>query len=344
MPTARDRVLQTLRHEATDRAPRDLWVAPGVEMLRSDELAEMQFRYPSDLVRPDFRPPRGARSKGTPCDAGEYIDAWGCVFRSSRRGTAGELVAPPLADASQVAEYRLPWELIERMNLSAINRSCAATSRFVLAMTEVRPFERFQLLRGRCRALADLYQATKPARDLLDMLHDYYAREIEVWAGTDVDGVAFHDEWGTAEGLAIPLDAWRGLFKPMYREFCEILRGRDKFVFFRTGGHVAEIFGDLVEIGIDAIHCQPSRLPFESLAAPYRNRVTSWVGIEEPHLLVQGPVAAIQSGVRHLRSALDFGRGGIIAQCDWTVDVPFDHVAALFEQWLAPLPAHAHAR
>ncbi len=344
MLTARDRVLKTLRHEPVDRAPRDLWPAPGVEMLRPDELAEIRFRYPSDLVRPDFRHTRGARCKGAPREVGDYVDAWGCVWRSARRGALGEPVCAPLADVGQIAAYRLPWDLIERMNLSAINKSCAATSRFVLAWTDVRPFERLQLLRGRSAALADLYQGAKPVRDLLDMLHDFYAREIEVWAGTDVDGVAFHDTWGSSQGLAIPVDAWRGLFKPLYREFCEILRAGDKFVFFRSGGDVTEILEDLVEIGVDAVHCQPSPATAETIAERFRSRITFWTGIDDPRVVVQGPPSAIQAAVRRLRAALDFGRGGVIAQCDWSLDAPFDHVAALFEQWLAPLPAHAHAR
>ena len=98
MITSRDRVLRALHHEPIDRAPRDLWATPAIEMLRGDELAEMNYRYPNDLLRPDFRYPRGHRAKGSPHEVGQYTDAWGCTWETSRRGTLGELRHSPLAE------------------------------------------------------------------------------------------------------------------------------------------------------------------------------------------------------------------------------------------------------
>jgi len=328
-------------HEPIDRVPRDLWVEPSVESLRADEVAEITFRYPSDLVRPEFRPPKGNRAKGSSHEVGEHMDAWGCVWQVTERGCRGRLAASPLADLGQLAGYRLPWELVEKANLAAVNRSVAAGSRFVLAATGVRPFERLQLLRGPEAARADLAAGTRPIRDLLDMLHDFFCREIELWAATDVDGVAFQDDWGSAGDLPSPVQTWRELFRPLYREYCEALHAKDKFAFFRSQGDVSAIFGELVRAGIDAIGADYWAMDLERLAERWRGRVTFWGGIDPQRLSAPSTPDEVRAAARRLRSSLDFGHGGVIARCDWSPESPFDHVAAFFEPWLAPMPMHA---
>ncbi len=341
--TSRERVIHALMHEAVDRAPRDLWVAPAVEMFHADEVAEMRFRYPSDIIRPEFRWPRGVRAKGDPGEVGEHTDAWGCIWQVFRRGMPGEVTGHPLADLAQIATYHPPWELLEKANLSTVGRSCAATPRFVLAWSDVRPFERLQLLHGPAATRAELASPGRALRDLLAMLHDFSCREIEMWASTDVDGVAFADNWGSTHSLVIPRQVWRDLFKPLYRRYCEILRLRDKFVFFRYGGNVAEILEDLVEIGVDAVNVDLFLTDLDVLAEKLRGRITFWGEIDRQRILPFGTPGEVRTAVGRVRAALDQGRGGVIARCEWGPGVPFRNVAAVFEQWLAPMPVHAHA-
>lgn len=344
--TSRDLVLRTLNHEPVDRAPRDLWYLPGVETLRADEVAEIEVRYPKDIVQPDFTYPAGKRSKGKPHRVGQHTDAWGCTWEVAQRDTIGELKDRPLADAARIPEYRPPFELLAtdrhgQARLARANRSCAATSRFVLAWTQTRPFERLQLLRGPEAARADLESGSRPIRDLLAMLHDFSCREMEMWAETDVDGVAFMDHWGSQDSLLVAPETWRELFRPLYRDYCKILHAKDKFAFFRSDGSISKIFGELVRIGIDAIHSQLFLMEIERLAKRYRGRVTFWGEIDRQHTLPCGTPEEIAEAVKRVRKALDFGSGGVIAQCEWGLDVPLKNIAAVFEHWLMPLPMHA---
>jgi len=104
--TSRELVLRTLNHQPVDRAPRDLWYLPGVETLRADEVAEIEVRYPRDVVPPDFKYPPGKQTKGKPYRVGQYTDAWGCTWQVTRRDTIGELKDFPLADAAKIAAYQ----------------------------------------------------------------------------------------------------------------------------------------------------------------------------------------------------------------------------------------------
>ena len=341
MITSRDRVIQTLNHQPVDRAPRDLWTSPGARVLLGDELAEMNFRYSNDIVGPDFQYPRGDRARGTPYEVGEYTDAWGCTWQVLQRGTTGEVKSPPLADLSTLDGYAPPMELLEGVNVSRVNRSCASNSQFVLAWTETRPFERLQFLHGTEATLVDLASGSEQLRNLLARLHDFFCREMEFWASTDVDGVAFMDDWGSQLGLLVSPEIWRDLFMPLYYDYCEILHEKDKFAFFHSDGNIADIFAELIEVGVDAVNSQLFLMDIERLARHFRGQITFWGEIDRQRVLPFGTPHEVRVAVERVRKVLDYGNGGVIAQCEWQREIPFENIAAVFERWMEPMLAHA---
>ncbi len=346
MTTSRDLVTRTLNHEPIDRIPRDLWYSREVELTRPDELAEMEIRYPRDIIRAEFKYPAGRLTKGNPERAGSYTDAWGCTWHVAQRGAEPKIQGHPLASPPNIADYAPPQELLRsdkkyQARLAAVNQQCAATSRFVLAETETRPFDRLRFLCGDEAAVAGLEASSEPIRNLLAMLHDFSCREMEMWAASDVDGVMIRDDWGAEDSLVIDPKIWREVFRPLYREYCRILQTRDKFVFFRTRGNISSIFGDLVRTGVDAIHATLKTMNIERLAKRYRGRVTFWGDIDTEETLSHGSPEQVRETVLQVRRALDFGSGGLIAQCEWGPKVPLQNVISVFEQWALPLPMHA---
>ena len=86
--TSRELVIKTLNHEPVPRVPRDLWIPAGEDSLRADELAEMNVRYPSDILTLEVAPFHVKRSHGKPGKAGDFTDAWGCVWHVAERRVA----------------------------------------------------------------------------------------------------------------------------------------------------------------------------------------------------------------------------------------------------------------
>jgi uroporphyrinogen decarboxylase len=338
--TSRELVVKTLNHDPVPRVPRDLWLLPSDDALPPDEVAEMNVRYPSDIIQPEVVPLHGKKSQGKATKAGDFTDAWGCVWHVGEQGGSPELKVSPLAEAGKIASYQPPAELLDRSRLAKVNKSCASTNRFVLGWSEVRPFDRLRFLRGSEAALVDLARGTKDIRSLLAMLNDFALKEIELWAQTDVDGVVFRDDWGTPDGMLIAAEMWREIFRPFYREYCKILHAKDKFVFFQSDGNILDIFGDLAKSGIDAIHSQLHLMDVERLAKRFRGRVTFWGEMDRKRMHNPGTPDEFRKTVLAIRKALDFGSGGVIAQCPWEPGVTIQTVAAYFEQWLAPLPMH----
>jgi hypothetical protein len=331
--TSRERVVKALTFNRPDRVPRNLWYLPGVARYRSDELRLIQSKYPDDFTGPVCRYGPSRRARGVPYEVGEYTDEFGCVWHVAEPGVVGEVKECPIADWSALDSYELPWELLDEADFSQVNRSCAETDKFVLAGTYTRPFERMQFLRGTENLFLDLAYDVPEVYRLRDMLHEFSVRELNMWAETDVDGVAFMDDWGSQTSLLISPSKWREFFKPLYAEYCNILHSRGKFVFFHSDGNIESIYADLVEIGIDAINSQLFCMDIEDLAAKYKGKITFWGEIDRQHILPFGKPEEVRDAVRRVKRAIYDETGGVIAQCEWGNKDPLENIEAVFDEW-----------
>jgi uroporphyrinogen decarboxylase len=343
--TPRELVIRTLNHQAVERVPRDLLDGTGRGRARADDLAEIQLRFRPDILHIESKCLPGRLPQARSSRPATVTDAWGCTWQGgpsggSVAGTGVELVDAPLADAAQIAGFEPPAELLDKAPVTKANRASETTSRFVLAESQARPFSRLTWLRGRQAALSDLARGTKRIRTLLARLHDSFCRELELWAGSDVDGVLLGDDFAGEDGLLIDPQIWRDLFRPLYRDYCKILHEQDKFVFFHSAGKLNQVFGTLIRLGVDAIHSPLLAASVERFANRYRGQVTFWIEIDPQHARPESTPEEVREAVLRVRKALDYGSGGVIAAGRWTADVPLRNTAALYEQWLVPLPMH----
>jgi uroporphyrinogen decarboxylase len=336
--TPRDRVKKALTFDSPDRPPRDLWTLPGVPKFRTTELAEMLERYPVDFAE-DNGARYGTSERAVPLtgDTGTYVDNWGCVWHVGEPGVAGEVKEFPIKSWSDLASYKPPRELIRNADMSGVAQACESTKKYVRAGTEVRPFERMQFLRGSEQLFMDLAYGDREIYELRDMLHEFYCEELTMWAKTDVDAIQFMDDWGAQHALLISPEMWRSFYKPLYREYAEIIRGSGKDVFFHSDGHIEAIYPDLVEIGVTAVNSQLFCMDIEALADQYKGKITFWGEIDRQYLLPFGTENEVRAGVQRVRKALDDGTGGVIAQCEWGMHDPAENVAAVYDEWLKPL-------
>lgn len=342
--TSRERVKRTLRFDPPDRVPRDLWALPGVSRDRRTELDTLLAQYPSDFASPGVAYGPGKQTSGTPSVVGSYVDEWGCPFTVAENGVIGEVKQPPLADWSALDALRPPDEILATIDLALVDAGCAATESYVKAGTTVRPFERMQFLRGSEALYMDLAWGTADVIRLRDLVHGFFLREIDLWCRTDVDAVSFMDDWGSQQNLLISPEMWREIFKPLYREYCAMIHRAGKAVFFHSDGHIRAIIPDLIEIGVDALNSQLFCMDIEEIGRQFQGRITFWGEIDRQWVLPFGTPEDVASAVRRVRTALDDGRGGVIAQCEWGNDVAAPNVQAVFDAWLIPRPGSADDR
>jgi uroporphyrinogen decarboxylase len=317
-----------------DRVPRDLWALPYVSLFEQEKFDELVEKYPMDIGASHISPGWDNKVVNAAAKAGRYVGDWGSVWQVGEPGVIGEVVKPVLADWSKLDSYKAPWDLIHKRDLSYANKSCEQSDKFMLSDVTARPFERLQFLRGSQNLYLDIGYGTAEFRKLLEMVHEFYLEDIKSWCKSNVDAIFFMDDWGSKQALLIDPMTWREIFKPLYKEYCDIIHAAGKFAFFHTDGFIEDVFGDLIEVGIDAINSQLFIMNIEKLAGKYKGKVTFWGELDRQHTLPFGSIEDVRQAVKRVRQALDDGTGGVIAQCEWGKKNPRENIEAVFQAWL----------
>ena len=275
--TPRERVHRCLEFDRPDRPPRDLWSLP-IAWYEHGQAVMNEFlqRWPLDFARPGVPNPRAAALvQGDPYAVGNFRDEWGCVFENTQAGIIGQVKRPLLDDWSKLDRLHPPTEILD-VDVARVNQACADSDRFMMADCCPRPFERMQFLRGTEALLMDLLRNPPELHALIKIVHDLNCDELQLWAGTDVDGLMFMDDWGSQRGLLISPAKWREIFKPLYIDYVSIAHDAGKKIFMHSDGHIFDIYEDLIEIGVDAINSQLFCMDIEEIGRRFAGRITFW--------------------------------------------------------------------
>lgn len=306
---------------------------PYSAIYRRDEVDAFLEQYPIDFLRAELSPTAAAERENQVAKPGTYVDEWGSEWRTAVPGTIGEVCRPAIEDWSDLDRFSPPWQFVERSSLDYFNRCCEQSDLFTLPPVSARPFERIQFIRGTENVYLDLATGEPAFSELLRLVHEYYLAEVEMWASSKADGVFLMDDWGTQDSMLISPSMWRETFKPLYREYCDIIHGAGKFAFFHSDGFIEPIFGDLIEVGMDAINSQLFCMDIESLGSAFRGKVAFWGEIDRQYVLPFGSRQEVEAAVARVRRALDSRSGGVIAQCEWGKDNEVENISAVFDAW-----------
>jgi len=332
--TGRERVIKALEFKTPDRVPGHLWRLPGAKTFRQDDIRRVLEKYPEDITVLDFNYGRGKRAKGTRYKHNQAAtDEWGCRWYVAEDGLAGEVKDHPLKDISDVESLRAPYEILDGADFPKVNAMCGQTETFTLAWTTVRPFERMQFLLGTEKLFVELMYAPGQLYLLRDIIHDFYMEELKRWVQTDVDGISFMDDWGSQQSLLISPQLWRDFFKPLYKDYCDLIHSKNKHAFFHSDGYIEPILADLIEVGIEAVNSQLFCMDIEDIGRKYKGMITFWGEIDRQHILSFGTKQQVTDAVKRVKNALWMPEGGIIAQCELGLKGPVENVETVFKTW-----------
>lgn len=336
--TPREIVRRALTFDYPERMPRHLWISPWAELYLPDGVAYLREHYPDDVcyvqIEGLYRP--SSRRKGHSHKIGTCVDDWGCVFTNIQDGVIGEVATPLIASPADWSQITPPYETLPADQDAArdrVNRFCAATDRFVLAYMCARTWERYQFLRTSEEALCDMMDDDPDVGRMLRVIHEFYLAEMSFWTSTDVDGIFIMDDWGTQRNLLINPELWRQRFKPIYRDYCELAHSKGKFLFMHSDGQIADIYPDLVELGVDAVNSQVFCMDRARLADVAKGKLTFWGEIDRQHALVSDDPQLTRDAVRDLAKHFYDPSGGIFVQFEIGPGAKMANALAALDEW-----------
>ena len=331
MSSSRKLVCQTLEFSDPCRIPRQLWLLPWANINYPAQVLAIQAEYPDDLMHAPQALRQRPQISGDPFTPGVYVDEWGCTFENKQHGIIGEVKQSLLKDCNDIAAIKPPQEFLS-LDISEINAVCRKTDKFVLSGCCPRPFERLQFLRGTENVMVEMMTDPAAISAALAKIHQFYLKEVELWAKTEVDALFFMDDWGSQNSLLIPPKIWRDMFRPLYADYISIAHAHGKKAFMHSDGYILEIIPDLIELGLDALNCQIFCIGIDNLAKSFRHKITFWGEMDRQQLLPNAETSEIRHAVRTVYDRLYCG-GGVIAQLEFSPGAKPDNVAATFDEW-----------
>ena len=175
--------------------------------------------------------------------------------------------------------------------------------------------------------------------ELLERFTELCLGLIEKCADIPADALMMGDDWGDQRGVLIGPDRWRRFFKPCYERIFEAVHKQGKLVIMHCCGSVADIMGDICEIGLDVLESvQPEAAgmnPYK-LKEDWGDRITFWGGLGTQHTIPHCTPPEIRKEIRHLSGEMSRGGGYILAPAKpLRPETPTENAVAVVEEFLA---------
>lgn len=264
----------------------------------------------------------------------EGIDDWG-VHWVPTAGEGKDMVCHPkefpLESVEDIDTYKFPgtdkFELKEESEM--LLQKIARDEVIVVGCHYYCLFERAWALMGMENFLIALYVDLDRVKRLLRGIADYHIGVAEHYINLGVDGCWFTEDIGSQKALIMHPEMWREVFKPELQRIIEPYKKANKLVFFHSCGHIMEIVGDLVEVGVDVLHPIQARAnDLRELKQRYGSKITYMGGIDTQYTLMRGTPKEVE--IETIQRLKDLAPGGgYVAGPDQSMPFPRENIEAL---------------
>jgi uroporphyrinogen decarboxylase len=277
----------------------------------------------------DAQPSDGARPR---------LTIWG--IPEDMVGTYTDSIPRPLARAKSAADVEaFDWPSGSDYDFGAMRDQLIAEDQYASLSTSWNPvFSRLCELFGMENAMVNLHTnrpVVEAALARLDHFYTEFYTGILDSCGDQLDIFGLGDDFAGNDGLLIPPDLWRRLFKPLYAKWLGMAKSRGLFTFMHACGNLTDVLPDLIDIGLDAWQTVQTHLDGqgpELLKKAYGSQLTFIGAIDTTNILGRATPDEVRDHVGAQISALGRG-GGYICAPDHTImsEVSSENVVALYD-------------
>lgn len=194
-------------------------------------------------------------------------------------------------------------------------------------------------LRGFEETLMDCAAEEEFYAELLERFTELTLALVKACADLPADAIMMGDDWGNQRGVMIGPERWRRFCKPRYARIFKAVHEQGKLAIMHCCGSVADIMGDIVEIGLDVLESvQPEAAGMNpyGLKKKWGDKITFWGGLGSQSTIPFATPAEVRREIRRLRSEMSRGGGYILAPAKpLRPETPTENAVAIVEEFLA---------
>ena len=334
--TAREIIKARLNHEGTDITPYTIDIEPELEVRLSEHYKDTEWRskklreFTCSYMNVDTQLHQETENNYTK-------DAFGALWRMDKR--PWHLEKPPL-DNPSLDGYDFPTadiflKQIHENKAEAIKQYESNNEQYRLIGMGWGIFEHTWRLRGFENVLVDMIAEEDFYMEMTSKLTDIYLELLRACEDIPADAYLFGDDWGDQRGVIFGPERWRKLMKPCWAKIYAEVHRQGKKAVQHSCGSIAEIYDDLIEIGLD---CHESVQPEASGMAPeiikqkWGNRISFWGCLGSQGILHEGTPAEINTEIKRLAELFKKDGGYVMSPAKPLVyDMDINRAVAVIE-------------
>lgn len=245
---------------------------------------------------------------------GDHVDAWGCVWSNIKTGMEAIVTGHPVPTRAAVHALKMP----------------DVDSGFPHGFMYLRLLD----LRGFEEAMLDFAEEPPELQMLIDTVLAYNLRQGKLRLaalrkrGETGAIVAFGDDLGMQDRIAIGPRKWRKYLKPCFEAIYRPFRDAGHYIYMHTDGHIVEIIPDLIECGVNVLNPQIGANGLDNLVAMCKGKVCVDLDLDRQLFPFYTP-QEIDDHIREAVEKLGSPEGGLWLKAEIGDDVPLDNVEAI---------------
>lgn len=353
---SKERVLNTIAHQPTDRVPVDYWSRDDVTQklmtyLGLKSVEELYLRLGIDLRTIPLGmhdPVFEAKTTGvlggfSESSGGKYIiyndgrfeDVWGVVRRLGSDQLYDHWVSGPFVETDDIDSFA--WPDLNGFDSVETTRAIVKSyqNRFALMGKVSLPFKLAWHMRGFENFLCDMMADPDFAKSLLERVASYQREKGLRFIRAGVDIVGIVGDLGMQDRLMVNPATWRKIEKPIIAGMIKAFKTENPniLIYFHSDGNIMEIMPDLIEIGVNIINpIQPECMNPVEVKEKYGDQITIHGTISIQRTLPNGSVDDVKHEI-YERIETCGKKGGLII-CPSNLfqnDTPLENIVAMYD-------------
>lgn len=329
---SREEVIKVIERTGGSNIPLVMhkWWGEGLYEKYGQKLDRIAEKYPDDIFTAWYQTPGDTESSD---DNPNYRWGYSIDYSNAERHSIGEsaVLLPDWSDLDRyLNEFPDPNEP-GTFDKVASNLS-EADGRYKLGCWWTLFHERFWGIRGMENLMLDYYDNMDNLKILGAKLLEYYKVIVDRFAALGFDGIFTSDDLGHQTGPMMSPATFKELYLPLYREFISYVHSKNMHVFLHSCGDNTKLMDYLIEAGLDVFHpVQKGCMDEVFTAKKYGDRISFLVGIDVQHLLPEGSVDEVESGIRTLIDTFYKKKGGLLLAAGNGImpDTPLENIDAM---------------
>lgn len=268
----------------------------------------------------------------------DFVDDWGCVWRTTQHGFVGTIVEHPLASPEALRGFAPPPAETYNGGQTAVDFARAAAH-----FANVRKnggiaqggldhgffLLRLEYLRGFGNFMCDLIEPGDDFRRLHATVHELNRTAVRNWLAAGADMVGLPEDLGGQDRSLIGPRFFREWALPCYVELHRLAQDNGAMTYFHCDGNIMDIADQILEINPTVFNPQDRANGIENLRDAFKGRITLDLDFDRQFALPFGSPRDIRELVEHEVRTLGSPEGGLMIKVEIRGDVPPDNLDAI---------------